>query len=75
MPMFEFECPACEHTFEELVRTNQMPACPTCGTSDIRKLLSAPAVRSSGAKSLPVLGSSCPPPSVHSCGPGCCRNH
>ncbi|MFM9962677.1 MAG: FmdB family zinc ribbon protein [Planctomycetaceae bacterium] len=75
MPMFEFECPRCDHTFEELLRVSQQAVCPTCGSSEVRKLLSAPAVRTRGAASLPVLGSACPPPSAHSCGPGCCRHH
>lgn len=76
MPMFEFECSRCEHTFEELLRVNETAICPTCGSGEVRKLLSAPAVRTRGIfASLPVLGSSCPPSNVPSCGPGCCRNH
>jgi len=31
MPIYEFRCPACGHSFEELLRAGQIPACPACG--------------------------------------------
>ena len=44
MPLYEFKCRTCGHTFEELIR-NQADeaeaACPTCGTKDVQRLLSA----------------------------------
>ncbi len=72
MPLFEFECSRCDLTFEELIRAGEKGACPTCGSSDVRKLVSAPARHAQGS-SLPVLGSACPPQGVPPCGPGCCR--
>ena len=44
MPLFDFECRACGHEFETLVRTGDVPSCPSCGATDLEKLLSAFAV-------------------------------
>ena len=44
MPLFDFECRACGHEFEALVRTGDVPSCPSCGAKDLEKLLSAFAV-------------------------------
>ena len=30
MPIYEYECRACGHQFEQLVRTGDTPACPSC---------------------------------------------
>ncbi len=30
MPIFDFKCVKCGHAFEELVRGDQVPACPKC---------------------------------------------
>ncbi len=44
MPLYEFKCRTCGRSFEELIR-NQADeaeaACPTCGTKDVQRLLSA----------------------------------
>ena len=40
MPIFEYECRACGHEFEQLVRTGDTPACPSCASRDLEKLLS-----------------------------------
>jgi putative FmdB family regulatory protein len=40
MPIFEYECRACGHEFERLVRTGDVPACPSCNSQDLEKLLS-----------------------------------
>ncbi|HEY6214951.1 MAG TPA: zinc ribbon domain-containing protein [Vicinamibacterales bacterium] len=44
MPLYDFECRACHHEFEALVRAGDTPACPSCGSRDLRRLLSAFAV-------------------------------
>ncbi len=31
MPMFDFECSKCGHTFEDIVPSDQLPPCPQCG--------------------------------------------
>ena len=42
MPIYEYECPSCEHRFEKLVRINaDAPPCPECGGGEVRKLVSA----------------------------------
>lgn len=43
MPLYSYACPACDAAFETLVRSGETPACPTCGGTDLRKLLSMPA--------------------------------
>ena len=44
MPIFEYECRACGHEFEQLVRTGDVPACPQCHSAELEKLLSLPTV-------------------------------
>src|SRR5258706_67979 len=46
MPLFEYECRDCGHHFEFLTRADQSPACPTCASADLQKLLSGFAVNS-----------------------------
>ncbi len=40
MPIYEYECPKCGKRFEEIVFGSDVPACPACGSTDTRKLLS-----------------------------------
>lgn len=43
MPVHDYQCEVCQHTFEDLVKLEQPnPACPKCQGST-NKLLSAPA--------------------------------
>jgi putative FmdB family regulatory protein len=44
VPLFDFHCRGCEHEFEALVRTGETPVCPSCGSADLERLLSAFAV-------------------------------
>ena len=46
MPVYEFRCRTCETEFEVLVRGNVAPVCPSCGGSDLERLLSNFAVSS-----------------------------
>jgi putative FmdB family regulatory protein len=48
MPIYEYVCTACRHEFELLVRHDTQTACPACDSADVEKLLSLPAVQSSG---------------------------
>ena len=43
MPIHDFQCRACGHRFEALVRNGLSAACPRCGASDPDKQISAPA--------------------------------
>jgi putative FmdB family regulatory protein len=45
MPIFEYKCRSCSHEFETLVRPHlPAPQCPECGSADLEKLVSSPAV-------------------------------
>ena len=46
MPLHEFKCRRCSHQFEALVRGSSEPACPSCQSTDLEKLLSLFAVSS-----------------------------
>jgi putative FmdB family regulatory protein len=48
MPMFDFVCTSCQHSFETLVRGSAQPACPECGSTALEKQLSLPALKTSG---------------------------
>ena len=47
MPLFDYKCTACGHTFEALVLRGQEPVCASCGSATLERLLSLPAVKSS----------------------------
>ena len=48
MPIYEFKCRGCGHSFEALVRppSTSAPTCPSCQGQDLEQLLSAFAVSS-----------------------------
>jgi putative FmdB family regulatory protein len=47
MPLYEYQCRACKHEFEALVRTQDpAPACPSCKSGDLEKLLTAASMSS-----------------------------
>ncbi|MDQ6979603.1 MAG: zinc ribbon domain-containing protein [Mariprofundaceae bacterium] len=46
MPIFEYQCRACEQRFETLVRHGEQPQCPECHGDQLEKLLSAPTIGS-----------------------------
>jgi putative FmdB family regulatory protein len=52
MPIFEYRCTSCGHEFELLVRTGVTPACPSCRSADLEKLLSMPAIKSESTHDL-----------------------
>ena len=41
MPIYEYQCRACGHGFEKLVRGADQPACPACDSGDVERLLSS----------------------------------
>ena len=52
MPIFEYECKACDRRFEYLAgfsETDETVVCPYCGSTDVEKMFSAFASRSGGA--------------------------
>jgi putative FmdB family regulatory protein len=57
MPMFEYQCKACERRFESLVFGSARPTCPSCGSDELEKLLSTFGVgRSAAATANPSPG-------------------
>jgi putative FmdB family regulatory protein len=40
MPIYEYACMECESHFEELIRGDETPGCPDCGTTNVLKQLS-----------------------------------
>jgi putative FmdB family regulatory protein len=64
MPLFEYECRDCGHHFEFLTRVDRSPACPTCASEDLQKLLSVFAVNTNGASN----GGSATRDAVGACG-------
>ena len=42
MPIYEYACESCESAFEKLVKlSDPVPNCPECGSSEVRKKVSA----------------------------------
>jgi len=62
MPIYEFECKDCENLFEELIFTAQQSSetvvCPSCGSKNSKKLISAPSSGCTGSS-----GKGCAPTS------------
>ncbi len=50
MPLYEYECQACHHRFELLVRESTQFTCPKCASADLAKQLSVFAVGADGGR-------------------------
>ena len=50
MPLFEYRCLACDSQFELLVRGSDVPACPSCASTSLERMLSLFAVSSEGTQ-------------------------
>ncbi|MEW5729754.1 MAG: zinc ribbon domain-containing protein [Pseudomonadota bacterium] len=37
MPFYSYVCEACGHGFETLVRGDEVPACPACGSGNLTR--------------------------------------
>jgi putative FmdB family regulatory protein len=74
MPIYEYRCEPCDHSFETLIRGGgDVAHCPRCGTIDVAKQFSVPAAaQTDGARSnsLPVCGPM--PAPMGGCGMGGC---
>lgn len=67
MPLYEYACPQCDHTFEELVGGDEKVQCPQCRSENVERLLSVPA--RPRVESLPTACNTEGPP----CGAPWCR--
>jgi putative FmdB family regulatory protein len=70
MPLYEFQCKSCGHEFEDLVLGSARPACPSCESPQLQRLLSVFAVNRAADDPMPAAGAcgSCGDPR----GPGAC---
>jgi putative FmdB family regulatory protein len=50
MPLYEYQCEACNHRFEVIQKFSDQPVsvCPVCGGS-VKRLLSSPAIQFKGS--------------------------
>lgn len=51
MPIYEYVCSDCDHTFETLQKMSEAPlsVCPACDRAGLKKKISAPGFRLSGS--------------------------
>jgi putative FmdB family regulatory protein len=51
MPLYEYQCEACNNRFERIQKFSDPPieTCPACGKGPVRKLLSSPAIQFKGS--------------------------
>ena len=66
MPLYEFDCPSCDEPFEKRLGFSDdlsEVVCPTCGDGNVKKKLSAFAVKGGSPKSsaASVNSASCAP--------------
>ncbi len=49
MPLYEYQCDACQHRFEVIQKFSDAPVevCPSCGGT-VKKLISSPAIQFKG---------------------------
>ncbi|HUE85307.1 MAG TPA: zinc ribbon domain-containing protein [Vicinamibacterales bacterium] len=52
MPIFEYRCGGCGQEFETLVLKGTVPACPSCKSEALERLISLPAVKSDNTHAL-----------------------
>ncbi len=64
MPLFQYVCEECEQTSELLIRGEEKPACPYCGSERVTRQVGAFAAMSAGSKGETPSGGCCGP----SCG-------
>jgi len=57
MPLFEFQCNSCSNIFEELIFSNEVPACPHCHFEKTEKLISRPCRNHGGGNNAAVSNS------------------
>jgi putative FmdB family regulatory protein len=69
MPLYEYACRECEHSFEMLVFPGETVECPECKSRQVERQLSVPARPQRAPTALPMGCRSAGPP----CGPMCSR--
>jgi len=56
MPIYEYSCRKCGHSFEQLVRKGDIPACPKCSGEELERLLSLCSVSSEHSREVNIRG-------------------
>jgi putative FmdB family regulatory protein len=64
MPLYEYTCCECHSNAELLIRGDEKPECPACGSRELEKQLSVPAAHTSSSPDLPM----CQPCDARQCG-------
>lgn len=73
MPTYDYHCQSCNHPFTAMHKiSDPRPDCPECGSADVRKLVSAPAVHGKGAGSYSEPACAAPAFTGGGCGSGMC---
>jgi len=69
MPMYEYACRKCEHTFEALVFDGDNVACPECESNKLQRLISLPGLANvkAGGSAGPCGDLSLPPCGASGC--------
>jgi putative FmdB family regulatory protein len=52
MPIYEYDCRACGHRFEQLVLAGTIPTCPACEGRELERVVSMFAVSSEGSRQI-----------------------
>ena len=71
MPIYEYACQSCGREFEALVRSETVPACPSCHSTQLEKQLSVFATAAASSERAPAAASPCGS-CGHPDGPGSC---
>jgi len=67
MPIYEYICQSCGYEFEELLRGDEKPTCPSCGKRQLKHQFSVPAAHAEGSGE-----PSCPARETGACGVSDC---
>jgi len=51
MPLYAYACADCAHEFQTLVRSDETPSCPSCGSAHLERQLSLIAKPAPGGES------------------------
>lgn len=71
MPIYEYACQSCGREFEALVRSDTVPECPACHSTQLEKQLSVFATSNTGADKAAAMAGPCGS-CGHPDGPGAC---
>lgn len=55
MPLYSYQCTACSHEFEALVGASDVPACPSCQSQALQRLLSRPSAPGTSGEALKTV--------------------